>query len=132
MRETIEALGWPVVVDERNTMMSSARWPARAQRTRRKEPWYSTGDKDLAQLVNAQVTLVNTMSNERAWILREFKKEKFGVPPDRIIDYLALMGDTVVTSPALKKSAPRRTAKWIAEYGSLDGVMNNAANIRIG
>ncbi len=128
MRETIEALGWPCVVvdgmeadDVIGTLAAHA--SARGVKT-----MVSTGDKDLAQLVNAQVTLVNTMSNERLDIAGV--KEKFGVPPDRIIDYLALMGDTVDNVPGVEKVGPKTAAKWIAEYGSLDGVMNNAANIK--
>ncbi len=128
MRETIEALGWPCVVvsgmeadDVIGTLAAHA--SARGVKT-----MVSTGDKDLAQLVNDQVTLVNTMSNERLDIAGV--KEKFGVPPDRIIDYLALMGDTVDNVPGVEKVGPKTAAKWIAEYGSLDGVMANAANIK--
>lgn len=128
MRETIEALGWPCVVvngmeadDVIGTLAVHA--SARGVKT-----MVSTGDKDLAQLVNEQVTLVNTMSNERLDI--QGVKEKFGVPPDRIIDYLALMGDTVDNVPGVEKVGPKTAAKWIAEYGSLDGVMANAANIK--
>jgi DNA polymerase I len=128
LRETIEALGWPCVVvdgveadDVIGTLANHA--SARGVKT-----MVSTGDKDLAQLVNEQVTLVNTMSNERLDI--EGVKTKFGVPPDRIIDYLALMGDTVDNVPGVEKVGPKTAAKWIAEYGSLDGVMTNAANIK--
>ncbi|MCE4553221.1 DNA polymerase I [Pelomonas cellulosilytica] len=88
----------------------------------------STGDKDLSQLVNADVELINTMSNERldeAGVLA-----KFGVPPDRIIDYLTLMGDTVDNVPGVAGVGPKTAAKWIAEYGSLDGVIAAAASIK--
>jgi DNA polymerase I len=81
----------------------------------------STGDKDLSQLVNPDVELINTMSNERldeAGVLA-----KFGVPPDRIVDYLTLMGDTVDNVPGVAGVGPKTAAKWIAEYGSLDGVI---------
>ncbi len=128
LRETIEALGWPCVVvdgveadDVIGTLANHA--SARGVKT-----MVSTGDKDLAQLVNEQVTLVNTMSNERLDI--EGVKTKFGVPPERIIDYLALMGDTVDNVPGVEKVGPKTAAKWIAEYGSLDGVMTNAANVK--
>jgi hypothetical protein len=85
----------------------------------------STGDKDLAQLVTPQVTLINTMSNERldpAGVLA-----KFGVPPERIVDYLTLMGDAVDNVPGVDKVGPKTAAKWLAEYGTLDGVVANAA-----
>jgi DNA polymerase I len=128
LRETIEALGWPcVVVDgvEADDVIGTLAQHASARGVK---TMVSTGDKDLAQLVNEQVTLVNTMSNERLDI--EGVKTKFGVPPDRIIDYLALMGDTVDNVPGVEKVGPKTAAKWIAEYGSLDGVMTNAANIK--
>ncbi len=88
----------------------------------------STGDKDLSQLVNPDVELINTMSNERldeAGVL-----EKFGVPPDRIIDYLTLMGDTVDNVPGVTGVGPKTAAKWIAEYGSLDGVIAAAPTVK--
>jgi DNA polymerase I len=128
LRETIEALGWPcVVVDgvEADDVIGTLAQHASARGVK---TMVSTGDKDLAQLVNEQVTLVNTMSNERLDI--EGVKTKFGVPPDRIIDYLALMGDTVDNVPGVEKVGPKTAAKWIAEYGSLDGVMTNATNIK--
>jgi DNA polymerase I len=128
LRETIEALGWPcVVVDgvEADDVIGTL---ARHASARGVKTMVSTGDKDLAQLVNEQVTLVNTMSNERLDI--DGVKTKFGVPPDRIIDYLALMGDTVDNVPGVEKVGPKTAAKWIAEFGSLDGVMTNAANIK--
>ncbi|MFG6461953.1 DNA polymerase I [Roseateles sp. DXS20W] len=88
----------------------------------------STGDKDLSQLVNPDVELINTMSNERldeAGVLA-----KFGVPPNRIIDYLTLMGDTVDNVPGVTGVGPKTAAKWIAEYGSLDGVIAAAASVK--
>jgi DNA polymerase-1 len=128
LRETIEALGWAcVVVDgvEADDVIGTLAQHASARGVK---TIVSTGDKDLAQLVNDKVTLVNTMSNERLDI--EGVKAKFGVPPERIIDYLALMGDTVDNVPGVEKVGPKTAAKWIAEYGSLDGVMTNAAYIK--
>jgi DNA polymerase I len=128
LRETIEALGWPcVVVDgvEADDVIGTLAQHASARGVR---TMVSTGDKDLAQLVNDKVTLVNTMSNERLDVTGV--KEKFGVPPERIVDYLALMGDTVDNVPGVEKVGPKTAAKWIAEYGSLDGVISNAANIK--
>ncbi len=87
----------------------------------------STGDKDLAQLVNQDVTLINTMSNETLDEAGVFAK--FGVPPDRIVDYLSLIGDTVDNVPGVAKVGPKTALKWLGLYESLDGVMANAANI---
>ncbi len=88
----------------------------------------STGDKDLSQLVNPDVELINTMSNERLDEAGVF--EKFGVPPNRIIDYLTLMGDTVDNVPGVTGVGPKTAAKWIAEYGSLDGVIAAAPTVK--
>ncbi|MCF7530139.1 DNA polymerase I [Neisseria lisongii] len=88
----------------------------------------STGDKDMAQLVNEQVTLVNTMSGETLDIAGVIGK--FGVRPDQIRDYLALMGDKVDNVPGVEKCGPKTAVKWLDAYGSLEGVMANAAEIK--
>jgi len=88
----------------------------------------STGDKDLAQLVSAEVTLVNTMTNER--LDPAGVEAKFGVPPSRIRDYLALVGDAVDNVPGVDKVGPKTAVKWLQQYGSLDGVVANAAQIK--
>ena len=88
----------------------------------------STGDKDLAQLVNDHVTLINTMSNER--LDAPAVLAKFGVPPERIVDYLTLVGDTVDNVPGVEKVGPKTAAKWIVEHGSLDGVMAAAPTMK--
>ncbi|HEX3896949.1 MAG TPA: DNA polymerase I [Rudaea sp.] len=84
----------------------------------------STGDKDLAQLVNPNVKLVNTMTNstlDEAGVM-----VKFGVRPDQIIDYLALVGDSVDNIPGVDKCGPKTAAKWLSEHGTLDTVIANA------
>jgi DNA polymerase-1 len=84
----------------------------------------STGDKDFAQLVRPGVKLVNTMSGsvlDEAGVM-----EKFGVRPDQIVDYLALMGDSVDNIPGVDKCGPKTAAKWLAEHGDLDTVMAKA------
>ena len=88
----------------------------------------STGDKDLAQLVGDHVNLINTMSD--TLLDREGVIGKFGVPPERIIDFLSLVGDTVDNVPGVPKCGPKTAAKWIGAYGSLDGVMEHAAEIK--
>jgi DNA polymerase-1 len=88
----------------------------------------STGDKDMAQLVDGHVTLINTMSNtilDPAGVV-----EKFGVPPERIIDYLALVGDTSDNIPGVPKVGPKTAAKWLNEYGSLDEIVAHADEIK--
>ena len=87
----------------------------------------STGDKDMAQLVNDNVRLINTMNNHLMDETGVF--EKFQVRPDQIIDYLALMGDSSDNIPGVPKVGPKTAAKWIEAYGSLDGVIANADEI---
>lgn len=87
----------------------------------------STGDKDMAQLVNQHVTLINTMSDTRMDI--KGVKEKFGVLPEQIVDYLALMGDTSDNIPGVPKVGPKTAVKWLDQYGSLDNIVANAGEI---
>ncbi|HET7062667.1 MAG TPA: DNA polymerase I [Rudaea sp.] len=87
----------------------------------------STGDKDLAQLVGPHITLVNTMTNTTLDVAGV--KTKFGVAPEQIIDYLALVGDSSDNIPGVEKCGPKTAAKWLAEYGTLDGVIANAEKI---
>src|SRR5580658_10231641 len=87
----------------------------------------STGDKDMAQLVNEHITLVNTMSNtvlDRAGV-----KAKFDVLPEQIIDYLALVGDSSDNIPGIDKVGPKTAAKWLNAYGTIDGLLEHAAEI---
>ena len=84
----------------------------------------STGDKDLAQIVNDDIHLINTMSNTR--YARAGVIEKYGVAPERIVDYLALIGDTSDNVPGIPKVGPKTAVKWLAEYGTLDDIIANA------
>jgi DNA polymerase-1 len=88
----------------------------------------STGDKDMAQLVGEHISLVNTMTD--SLLDPAGVKEKFGVPPERIVDYLSLMGDSVDNIPGVDKCGPKTAAKWIADYGDLDGVIAHADKIK--
>lgn len=88
----------------------------------------STGDKDMAQLVNENVRLINTMNNH--FMDEAAVVEKFQVRADQIIDYLALMGDSSDNIPGVPKVGPKTAAKWIDEYGGLKGVMDNADEIK--
>ncbi|HLI19242.1 MAG TPA: DNA polymerase I [Rhodanobacteraceae bacterium] len=87
----------------------------------------STGDKDFAQLVRPRVTLVNTMTRSR--LDRDAVIEKFGVPPELIVDYLALMGDSIDNIPGVVKCGPKTAAKWLNEHGSLENVIANADKV---
>lgn len=127
IHEAVRALGWPILmVDgiEADDVIGTLAVKAVEHGMR---TVISTGDKDLAQLVNEYVTLINTMSNEtldRAGVIA-----KFGVPPERIIDYLTLIGDTVDNVPGVAKVGPKTAVKWLAQYDSLDGIVANAKDI---
>ncbi|MGZ8195826.1 MAG: DNA polymerase I, partial [Methylosarcina sp.] len=84
----------------------------------------STGDKDMAQLVNEHIILENTMSNSRLDVQGVI--EKFGVRPDQIVDYLALMGDSIDNIPGVPKVGPKTAAKWLEQYGTLENLMASA------
>ncbi len=88
----------------------------------------STGDKDMAQLVNKHVSLIDTMSNR--YLDEAGVKEKFGVQPEQIIDYLALMGDASDNIPGVPKCGPKTAAKWLAEYGSVENLTEKAEQIK--
>ena len=124
----VRALGWPLLmesgVEADDVIATLAKQAAAAGFS----VVVSTGDKDLAQLVTPQVTLVNTMSNERLDVAGV--EAKFGVAPDRITDYLALVGDTADNIPGVPKVGPKTAAKWIQTYGDLDGVIAHAADIK--
>ncbi len=123
----VRALGWPILMVEgieADDVIGTLSVQATAAGL---ETIVSTGDKDMAQLVNEHVTLVNTMSNEVLDIAGV--TAKFGVPPERIVDYLSLIGDTVDNVPGVEKCGPKTAVKWLSAYGSLDGVMANADKI---
>jgi len=87
----------------------------------------STGDKDLAQLVNQHVTLINTMTSER--LDPAAVEVKFGLPPSRIVDFLALTGDKVDNIPGVPGVGPKTAIKWLQEFGSMEGVIANAGSV---
>jgi DNA polymerase-1 len=127
--ETVAALGWPIVVvdgveadDVIGTLVRHA------ERDHGWDSVISTGDKDLTQLVTDKVLWVNTMSGDR--LDPAGVKGKFGVPPELIIDYLALMGDAVDNVPGVDKVGPKTACKLIEQYGSLEGVIAHASEIK--
>ncbi|GAB3110707.1 DNA polymerase I [Cupriavidus yeoncheonensis] len=128
IHEAVRALGWPIVVVEGVEADDVIGTLAREAGVQGVRTVVSTGDKDLAQLVNDDVTLVNTMSGE---VLDPAGvNNKFGVPPERIVDYLSLIGDAVDNVPGVPKVGPKTAVKWLAEHGTLDAIMANAAGIK--
>ncbi|EHP41976.1 DNA polymerase I [Cupriavidus basilensis OR16] len=128
IHEAVRALGWPIVVVEGVEADDVIGTLARRATAEGMRTVVSTGDKDLAQLVDDHVTLVNTMSGE---ILDPpGVAAKFGVPPDRIVDYLSLIGDAVDNVPGVPKVGPKTAVKWLTEYGTLDDVMAGAPGIK--
>ena len=128
IHEAVRALGWPLLMVD-GVEADDVIGTLAAQATERGiDCVISTGDKDLAQLVNKHVTLVNTMSDEKldeAGVL-----DKFGVPPSAIVDYLALIGDSVDNVPGVDKCGPKTAVKWLQQYGgTLESVIANAADI---
>ena len=127
MVEIVEALGIPLLrvpgVEADDVIGTLAEAGAKAGL----DVIISTSDKDFAQLVKPGITLVNTMSGSRTD--RDRVIEKFGVPPERIIDFLALMGDKVDNVPGVDKCGPKTAAKWLAQYDDLDGVIAHANDV---
>ncbi|MDR5800900.1 DNA polymerase I [Caballeronia sp. LZ001] len=124
----VRALGWPLVMIEGVEADDVIGTLAAQAEKRGMKVIVSTGDKDLAQLVTDHVTLINTMTNEtldRAGVIA-----KFGVPPERIVDYLSLIGDTVDNVPGVEKCGPKTALKWLTQYDSLDGIVEHAGEIK--
>lgn len=128
IHELIKAMGLPLIcvegVEADDVIGTYAAQASLAKRS----TVISTGDKDMAQLVNEHVTLVNTMTETT--MDRDGVIEKFGVSPEQIIDYLALMGDTADNIPGVPKVGPKTASKWLNEYGSLDEVMARSSEVK--
>jgi DNA polymerase-1 len=128
IHEMIKAMGLPLIsvsgVEADDVIGTYAAQATALQR----ETVISTGDKDMAQLVTPFVTLVNTMTEST--MDADGVKAKFGVGPELIIDYLALMGDTVDNIPGVPKVGPKTAAKWLNEFGSLDELMARADEVK--
>jgi DNA polymerase-1 len=127
LHDCIRALGWPLLMIDGVEADDVIGTLAREAGEQGIECVVSTGDKDLAQLVNPHVRLVNTMNNE---VLDEAGvRAKFGVGPERIVDYFALVGDSVDNVPGVDKVGPKTAAKWLQQYGSLDEIVAHADEI---
>ncbi|MCK9605532.1 MAG: DNA polymerase I [Methylomonas sp.] len=128
LHELIRSLGLPLIIEhgvEADDVLGSLAQNAARQGF---EVVISTGDKDMAQLVTEQITLENSMTNTRMDIAGV--EEKFGVRPEQIIDYLALMGDAVDNIPGVPKVGPKTAAKWLQQYGTLDNLVAHADEIK--
>jgi len=128
LHAAIKAMGWPLLmVDgvEADDVIGTLAYQASQQGI---ATIISTGDKDMAQLVDAHVSLINTMSNEsmdEAGVLA-----KFGVPPNRIVDYLSLIGDAVDNVPGVEKVGPKTAVKWLAQFDTLEEIIAHADEIK--
>ena len=127
LHEAIAAMGWPLLivdgVEADDVIGTLAR---NAERTGMRVV-ISTGDKDITQLVSPQIMLVNTMTNEN--LDEAGVQQKFGVKPERIVDYLTLIGDTVDNVPGVAKVGPKTAVKWLTQYSTLDNVVAHAGAI---
>jgi DNA polymerase I len=128
IHEVVRLLGWPVLevpaVEADDVIGTLAKRATEQGMT----TLVSTGDKDLAQLVDDHVTLLNTMSNERLDI--PGVQAKFGVHPKQFVDYLTLVGDTVDNVPGVDKVGPKTAVKWLQEHGSLDAIVAAAQSFK--
>jgi DNA polymerase-1 len=128
LHQLITAMGWPILmVDgvEADDVIGTLATQASQQGI---TTIISTGDKDMAQLVDAHVSLINTMTNEamdETGVLA-----KFGVPPNRIVDYLSLIGDAVDNVPGVDKVGPKTAVKWLAQYDNLAAIIDHADEVK--
>ncbi len=128
LHETIQALGWPLLVIDGVEADDVIGTLARQAERQGLSTLISSGDKDLCQLVSPHITVVDTMANKTydpAGVM-----EKFGVPPERVLDWLTLVGDAIDNVPGVDKVGPKTAAKWLSEYGSLEALMAHAHEIR--
>jgi len=133
LHEAIKAMGWPLIMEqgvEADDVIGALAKQAEREGLR---VIISTGDKDIAQLVNEHVTLVNTMPNafRRGDEVLDIAgvENKFGLPPSLIVDYLVLIGDTSDNVPGVEKVGPKTAVKWLKQYGSLDNIVAHADEI---
>ncbi|MEA5444914.1 DNA polymerase I [Gammaproteobacteria bacterium AB-CW1] len=124
----VEALGLPLLRESGVEADDVIGTLAREAAERGEQVLISTGDKDMAQLVTDKVTLVNTMTDKH--LDPAGVEEKFGIPPERIIDYLALVGDKSDNIPGVPKVGPKTAVKWLQAYGDLDQLMERADEIK--
>ncbi len=127
LHELVRANGWPLLMIEGVEADDVIATLARQARAAGVDTLISTGDKDLAQLVEAGITCINTMTNEK--LDEPGVLAKFGVRADQVLDYLTLVGDSVDNVPGVAKVGPKTAVKWLTQYGSLDEIVAHAAEI---
>ena len=127
LHAAVAAMGWPILMIEGVEADDVIGTLAHEAEKNGMRTVISTGDKDIAQLVNPQVMLVNTMSNEK--LDEPGVLAKFGVPAERIVDYLTLIGDSVDNVPGVEKVGPKTAVKWLTQYGTLDNIVAHAQDI---
>jgi DNA polymerase-1 len=128
IHDLIHAMGLPLICIEGVEADDVIGTYATMATEQKRDTVISTGDKDMAQLVSEHVTLVNTMTDTH--MDRQGVVDKFGVTPEQIVDYLALMGDSVDNIPGVPKVGPKTAAKWLNEFGTLDELMQRADEIK--
>ncbi len=128
IHEVVRLMGWPVLcvpdVEADDVIGTLARTAA----DQKIEVIVSSGDKDLSQLVDEHVTIIDTMNGKKRDVAGV--TAEFGVPPALMIDYQTLVGDAVDNVPGVDKVGPKTAAKWLLQYGSLDGLLEHAADIK--
>ncbi len=131
LKEAIAAMGWPLLEVEGVEADDVIGTLARQAKREGVRVIIASGDKDLAQLVNSAITIENAdpRSGEREILDEAGVKKKFGVEPERMVDYLTLIGDSVDNVPGVAKVGPKTAVKWLAQYGSLDNVVSHANEI---
>ena len=128
VHEVVRLMGWPVLTVpgvEADDVIGTLACMASSQGI---EVIISSGDKDLSQLVDEHITVIDTMNNKRRDL--QGVEAEFGVPPRLMVDYQTLVGDTVDNVPGVPKCGPKTAVKWLLEYGSLDNLVAHAADIK--
>jgi len=128
LHDVVRAMGFPLIMVsgvEADDVIGTLAHQATALKI---DTVISTGDKDMAQLVNEHVTLINTMSNTLTDV--QAVHDKYGIAPNRIIDYLALMGDKVDNIPGVPSVGPKTATKLLQQYDSLEGVIAHADEVK--
>ncbi|HQR51566.1 MAG TPA: DNA polymerase I, partial [Methylophilaceae bacterium] len=133
LHETIKAMGWPLIVEDGVEADDVIGALARQAEREGMRVIISTGDKDISQLVNEHITVVNTMRDAFRKVDEVLDpagvEKKFGIPPGLMVDYLVLIGDTSDNVPGVEKVGPKTAVKWLTQYGSLENIIAHADEI---
>ena len=127
LQQAVQALGWPLLAIEGVEADDVIGTLARQATEAGLRTVISSGDKDLVQLLDGQISLVNTLSNEK--LDAAGATAKYGLPPERFVDYLTLIGDAVDNVPGVTKVGPKTALKWMQQYGTLDALMAHADEV---